>query len=185
MSSDGFIVDRDDFYKALNMLLILAKGKNPPDLKIFVEDSKLVLQLGGMTHRLLGEGSIIGKAIIPGKAIRNLKRFLPDEEKIRVIRSPWKISFGSFRISCKWSNPSDNVEDNPPDFLTFLQILGLRDKYSLDMIQKLGLMSKYKKAEQRKHDLISKATDILSDFRIDYSQVEELVNNAIKKANRT
>ena len=183
MPNNVFTVQRDELNHALKMLLIAAKGSSPPDLIVYSENDNLVLKVGGMIHRIPGNGSIIGKAYLPGQSVKNIKVYLPEDQTINISRSEDKIKFGNFQISCRCITSTENFENTIPVNLSFIETLGLRERFPLERIREFGLLSKLNKAEERKHSLIIKAVNDLSDFSVGYSQIEELVNEAIRKTN--
>lgn len=174
-------VHHDDLMQAFKSLAILYKKSYSPDLVVFTKDDMLFLTAGSMTCKIPAEGSFDGVGYLKGSFIKSIKSLIPDIEKISIIQTQDRIGFSNLRFSCRWESSEEKVDIRIPLGLSFIEILGLKYKYSLDELKLSGYLPIIEKSEKRKEELIDKAHDYLYEFRVSFSEIESLVENKIKE----
>ena len=131
---------------------------------------------------MTASGSFIGIGRLSGTIVKGLKAFLPDSEEVTITQSENRISFDKLKVSCVWEVEALPSQMQLPINLTFLEILGMRYKYSIEEIENAGYLKVLEKAEEDKDKQIWKAVDALTSFDIGYWQINSLVVEFIKKS---
>lgn len=182
MEQGKVVVNKADLLVGLKVLAVAAKGKNPPQLVVYTEDSSLFFRVGAVLHKMPASGSFTGIGRVSGTIVKGLKIFLPDSEIVTISQMENRISFDKMKVTCVWEVEASPSAMQLPLNLTFLETLAMRYKYSSEEIENAGYLKVLEKAEAEKDRQIYKALDALSSFNIGYGEINSLVVNFIKRS---
>lgn len=182
MQPGTVIVNRLELLKALKQLAPGVKGKHPAQLILYTEADKLHFRAGAISYYIPATGSFNGIGHMSGLVVKGLKAFVPETEEVTLYQSDDRLSFGNSRFTCTWGLKEDPAPIIVPLNLSYLDTLTLRYKYTPEEIHANGYTEVMAKAELKKTADVSKAFDALSKYKVKYSQLENLVDEAIKQA---
>ena len=180
MDSSDMIVIRRDLLQAIRSLQDAARGKTPPELVLYSDAGRLVLQVGDLKTRVPGEGSLPGRACISGLLVKILPKMIPVNSEIVISKVDDRIAFGKNRIGCRWENPQPEeiilpVQEN------WLEALCLREKYSLREIEEAGKKQQYESALQERDRRITTAYESLRALGVSRAELSGLVELAVRR----
>jgi len=179
MENYDLIVSREDFYQALKLLELNAKGKDPPLLIAHVENKALQLKIGGISTNVPCDGWFFGTAYIPGGYVKKIKRLLPDKETIKIKAFPNHIRIEEIKYSCEWVGIKKHTELIVPINMTLADFIVLKNKYSKEEIKIAGLLPKYEAALKQIEKKIYRVADELKGFGISPTQIKDFIENTI------
>ena len=182
MDEETIIIPRSEFAQALKTLQVAAKGKNPPQLLVRCEAGALVLQVGGVTVTLPGEGSFTGQARLSARAIKALSQALPDDDPLPVSRhtEPDRLGIGSLRLQCHWDEIDSTPVKPPPLDAPDLDLLKWAQSTTQQEIDHLGYGEVIIAARKRLIERVEKAYYSLKHYGFTRDEIRTMVEQAIQ-----
>ena len=175
-------VNRKELLDGLVLLRKTAKPKNNMEALISFEKGTFIVFINGVSVEASASGEFPGLVRIPAIKATELSKVLPSEDPLTIAHDQQRLFIGSFSMSCSWHNVEPipiQLPMNPP----FTVLLGLPMKYSTEQIFQSGLTRSHDEAERRRKMLTTKAFNLLREFEVSRTEVEELVAKAIRRAN--
>ena len=115
-------------------------GGSPGDVILELKPDALVVQWGGMSEELSGQGDVDVIISLPGEAMKGLHRVMPRSDEIRLTYQGERIRFGTLSLKCAV------LENKPPMLLPMdasdLDVLMLQYTQDAAEIEATGLDKK-------------------------------------------
>lgn len=176
-------VNQGELLEGLKQITKLVKKKKIGQGVITNENGKLVVYLEGISIEASAEGALPGMVRVDGTVIQKLSKVLPHDNPLTIQLDGEHLFIGSFSIPCHWANVEPNPVQIPMD-ASLTDILGLELRHSNDEIFKSSLSNKLSDALSERNKLISWAANKLAPLGVTTTDIEELVDKAVRRANK-
>lgn len=182
MNNAEIWVPRNVLIQSLKTLELSSRGKNPPDLVISCSPNLLTLKVGGTSSSIGGDGFFPGQTRISGKFVRDLKRILPNMEKVVVSQLPMKVKIGDMAFTCHWESSASRIIQIPIN-ATLAHILGIWQRYSDEEIEKSGFKPTFEAADKERKRRIQNSLAELHPLGVTEEGLAILVDEALIRYN--
>lgn len=176
-------VNRKDLIDGLNRLRKAAKPKKNMEAVLSFEKGNFTVFINGVSIDASATGEFPGLVRIDASKAVSLAKVLPPDDPLTIAHDEERLYIGTFSLRCTWHNVQAHPVQLPIDASLPL-LLGLRLKFSNQEIFQSGYSNPVGEAEHKAKMLISKAANALEPLGVKRSDVEKLVDDAVRGANK-
>lgn len=176
-------VNRKELLDGLSRLKKAAKPKKNMEAVLSFEKGNFVVFINGVSIDASATGAFPGLVRIDASKAINLAKALPPDDPLTIAHDEERLYIGTFSLGCTWHNVTAHPVQLPIDAPLPL-LLGLRLKYSDQEIFQSGYSNPLGEAEHKRKMLITKAANALEPLGVKRAEVENLVDEAVKRINK-
>jgi len=175
-------VNRKQLIDGLNLLRKTAKPKKNMEAVLTFEKGNFVVFVNGVSIDAAAEGDFPGMIRIPAMQAITLSKVLPREDPLEIAHDEERLFIGTFSMRCTWHDAVPHPIQLPID-PSLPMLLGLRLKHTDKEIFQSGYFNPLAEAEHKTRMLITKAANLLESLGVGRAEIEQLVNETVKRSN--